>query len=257
MASIVDAFNEALNDDKVVLKVFLYAIPAYIVAKLFLVGKMNLFMFWGTIAAILYLALLTLGINNVRMNRREVLSLNPMMLGMALVKSIVVLLPQLAVFGLIGFMLVSHVTIPVDLPHVPLVFSIVVWSIIFSIIFTSYLSFAKYLRVPQGFNYKIVFESCIDVLIGLVFFVPQLIVANIILIGPVVYLYHFFFHLPYSHAGFVAYSSAVFVINISILANYMAQAAYEQIKGNNEDYDDHYNNPVNLIEEAAERINGR
>ena len=46
----------------------------------------------------------------------------------------------------------------------------------------------------------------------------------------------------------------VFIVNISILANYLAQAAYEHIRGNNEEYDENVN--VNLIDDVSERVNG-
>ncbi len=256
MASIVDAFNEALSEDKFLIKIVLYSIPVYYMIKMFIIGKMAEFVLYASIVAILFLALLTLGVNNVRLNRKEILSLNPVQLIRAFLKSLVVLVPHLIVYGVLGFYIVKHVQVPIDLPHVPLIFSIIVWSIIFSIVFTSYLSFAKYLKVVQGFNYALILESCIDVLVSFLFFIPQLLFANIVLIGPVAYLY-FFFHLPFEHWGFIAYCSMVIVVNVSILANYMAQAAYEQIKGNNEDYDDNYNKPIELIEEAAERLNGK
>lgn len=255
MASIVDAFSEALGEDKSLVKVVLYSVPVYYMIKMFMVGKMAEFALLASIVAILFLALLTLGIHNVRLSRKEILSLNPVQLVRALMKSLVVLVPHLIVYGALGYYIVTHVDVPIDLPHVPLIFSVIVWSIIFSIIFTSYLSFAKYLKVVQGYNYVLILESCIDVLVSFLFFIPQLLFANIVLVGPVAYLYYFF-HLPFDHWGFMAYCSMVSVINISILANYMAQAAYEQIRGNNEDYDDNYNKPINLIDEAAERLNG-
>jgi len=254
MASIVDSFSEALNEDFSYAKIVLFAIPVYYVANLFLVGKTALFSFWGTIVAVLFVGLLTRGINNVRLNKREILSINPIEVGVALLKSFMVLIPQIVVFGSIGKFIVGNVNLPIDLPHVPLIFSIIVWSIIFSIVLTSYLSFAKYLKVAQGYNFKIIFESCIDVLVSFLFFIPQLLIANVVLVGPVWYLFSVF-HIPFTNWGFVAYCSAVFVINISILANYLAQAAYEQIKGNNEDYQD--NVQINVIDDASERLNGK
>ncbi|MBQ8460581.1 hypothetical protein IJ541_10850 [bacterium] len=253
MASIIDAFNESLNENQAYVKIVLFAIPIYFVADLFLVGKMAQFTFWGAILAVLVLGLLTQGIHNVRLNRSEVLTLNPIDWVVALSKAIIVLTPQFLIFGSIGYFLTTKITIPIDLPHVPMIYSVIVWSIVFSIILTSYLSFAKYLKVLQGFNYKVIFESCIDVLVSFLFFLPQLIFANVVLIGPVMYLF-FVFNVPYTHWGFVAYCSAIGVINISILANYLAQSGYEQIKGNNEDYQD--NCQINVIDDAAERLNG-
>lgn len=253
MASIVDAFNEALSEDLAFVKIGVYAIPVYFSAKFFMVGKMGEFGFWGGLTAILLLGLLTQGINNVRMNRREILTLNPLNLLNSLVKTLLALGPQLLIFGTIGYLIVTYVKIPIDLPHVPLIFQIIVWSIIFSIVVTSYMSFAKYLKVVQAFNYKIVAESCIDVLISFLFFIPQLILANGVLIGPVAYLF-FFFHLPYTHWGFILYCSLAVIVNISILANYLAQASYEHIKGSNEEYDEH--SQINLIDQSTERMKG-
>ena len=253
MASVVDAFNEALSEDLAFVKIGVYSIPVYFCAKFFLVGKIGEIAFLGTLTTVLLLGLLTQGINNVRMNRREILTLNPLNLLHSLIKTFLAVTPQLLIFGTIGYLIVTFVKIPIDLPHVPLIFQIIVWSIISSIIMTSYLSFAKYLKVIQAFNYKVVGESCIDVLISFLFFLPQLIIANGILIGPVAYLF-FFFHLPFTHWGFVLYCSFAVIVNISILANYLAQASYEHIKGSNEEYDDHCQ--INLIDESAERMKG-
>ena len=48
----------------------------------------------------------------------------------------------------------------------------------------------------------------------------------------------------------------IFVANISILANYFAQTAYENVKGNNEEYDDNHNK-IDVINDSAERLNGK
>lgn len=253
MASVVDAFNEALSEDLAFVKIGVYAIPVYFSAKFFMVGKMGEFGFLGGLTAILLLGLLTQGINNVRMNRREILTLHPLNLLNSLVRTLLALVPQLLIFGTIGYLIVTYVKIPIDLPHVPIIFQSIVWAIIFSIIITSYISFAKYLNVVQAFNYKIVAESCIDVLISVLFFVPQLVLANAVLIGPVAYLF-FFFHLPFTHWGFILYCSCALVVNVSILANYLAQASYEHIKGSNEEYDEH--SKINLIDQSTERMKG-
>lgn len=255
MANIVDAFNDSLTENMAYAKIAVYAIPVYIIANMFVVGKTEALPFFAPIAGLLFLALLTKGVNNVRMNRAEILSFNFIELGWVLLKSMIVLIPQCLIFGAIGYNLATKVTIPIDLPHVPLIYSILVWSIIFSIVLTSYLSFAKYLKISQGYNYKVIFESCIDVLISFLFFIPQLVLTNVILVGPVAYVFSVFIPDFVNHWGFVAYCSMAFVVNISILANYMAQTAFEQIKGNNEEYDD--NMQINVIDDASIRMNGQ
>ena len=237
MASIVDAFQEAFHEDFAYLKIILYSIPVNFVVDLYMKGKMQQFEFWGFIVGMFMLGLLTAGINNVRMNKKEILTFNPLHYLKALGKTIVVVVPHLFVFYNLGKIIIKCVKIPVDLPWVPITFEVIVWSILFSIIFTSYLSFAKYLKMKEGFNYKVITECCIDVLIAFGFFVPQLALANLVLLIPVAYLF-FFFKLPFTHWGFIAYCCMVLVVNISILSNYLAQCAYEHIKGNNEEYDE-------------------
>lgn len=45
MASIVDAFNEALNEDLSFVKIALYSIPVFFCANLFIKGRMSDFYF--------------------------------------------------------------------------------------------------------------------------------------------------------------------------------------------------------------------
>ena len=251
MASVVDALDEALHEDLSCLKIILYAIPVYFAAKLFLAGKTGMFIFYGGLVGILLFGLLTQGINNVRRNKTSILSINPVELGIAVIKTAIVMIPQILIFGIIGKW-ITGIHIPIELPYTQLVYAIIIWVIIFSIVMTSYLSFAKYLKISQAFNLKVIGESCIDVLISFLFFIPQLIFANIVLIGPVAYLY-FVFHLPYNHWGFIAYCSAAVVVNISIMANYLAQSSYEHIKGSNEEYED--NVQINIISDVPEKLN--
>lgn len=255
MASVIDSFSEALNDRFAILKFIIYSIPVYIVAKQFMLGKMAYVQIWGSILALLLLALITQGINNVRMNRTEILSANPIQLVKALLKSFVVLVPHILIFGFIGNITTNMLEFNVDVPHFNLIVHIIVWLILGSIVLTSYLSFAKYLKISQGYNYKVILESCTDVLISVIFYSPQLLLAGAVLVAPVWYLFKLF-NVTLQHWGFIEYCSIVFVVFVSILTNYLAQCAYEQIKGNNEDYDDNYNK-IDFIDEAAERLNGR
>lgn len=251
MASIKECFSDAINEDLSILKIAVYSVPVNICANLFMSGKMSEFYFFSFISGILLLGLLTQGIHNVRMNKKEILTLNAKDLLISLLKTFVAIFPQILFWGYIANFIITKVSIPIDYPQVPMIFNIVVISIIFSILLTAYLSFAKYLDIKQAFNYKVILESCIDVLISFIFFIPQLFLVNLILVGPVAYLFYFF-KLPFTHWGFILFCSFASIINISIIANYLAQASYEQIKGSNEDYDDHVQ--INVIDDVTERM---
>lgn len=237
MASAIDAFNEALNEDKVWLKVFVYAIPIYLLAKGYLTGKSEILNFYAAMCAVFYFSLLTVGINNVRKNRCEIITFNPFTILKSVILSAIVLIPYSLVCGIIGNFLTTKFVIPVEIDNFQMIYTVIVWAILGSIVLTAYLSFAKYMKVSQGFNYKLISESCIDVLLAFLLFIPQLAIANLIIVGPVFYLY-FFFNLPFDNFCFVAYCSGAFVINLSIVANYFAQIAYEYIKGSDAEYED-------------------
>ncbi len=237
MASMVDAFRDAFSENLAYLKFVIFAIPVYFVVNLFMVGQTDMFELCAPILGILIFGLFTQAIYNVRTNRKEVLTLNPIEFLMGLLKTLVVLLPNGLVFGTIGIYLTRY-NFPIDnVPHFNEIYHYIVWLLCGSIILTSYLAFAKFQSLKQGFNYKIIFESCPDVLLQILFLIPQIAIVNLLLVGPVAYLY-FFFKVPFEHWTFVAYCSAIAVVNISILANYMAQASTEFVKGDDSEYNE-------------------
>lgn len=256
MASIVDSLNEALLDTLAPVKLIGYVIPVYFAILSFMKGDLRMLVIWEIVIGILYLALLTQGIYNVRRSKREILSINPLALVKSFVFALVAIIPNALIWYGAGFLLVTNVQIPINVSWIQVVFTWIVGIIVYSIVMTSYLCFAKTMRILEAFNYKVIFESCIDVLIALFFFKLQLALVQVVLFGPVAYLY-FFFKVPFTHWSFLLYASIVAVVNLSITANYFAQIAYECIPGNNEEYDNNNNAPIDLIEESAQRLNGQ
>ena len=154
MSSIVDAFNDAFNERGAILKIGLYAIPAFFCIRSFVLGQTNALYFWATVTGILFFALLTNAIGSVRLNQREVITLNPFAIMLALLKASVTVIPQALFWVWIAYLIVSKISIPVDIPHIDLIFQIIVWSIAGSIIMTIYLTYAKYGRMLDAFNYR-------------------------------------------------------------------------------------------------------
>ena len=235
MASMIDAYRDAFSEDFAYLKFVLFAIPVYFVFHFYSIGQIAMFNTFAPILGILIFGLFTQAIYNVKANRKEVLTINPIEFIFGLIKTLVVMVPNLLIFGTIGYY-VTRYNFPVQgVPHFNDIFHIIVWLICGSIILTSYLAFAKFQSIKQGFNYKVIFESCADVFLQLLFMIPQLAIVNLLLVGPVAYLY-FFFKVPFEHWTFAAYCSCVFVINISVLGNYFAQISTEHVKGDDSEY---------------------
>ena len=235
MASIFDAVSEAFSERLSILKFIIYAIPVYFCIEFYVQGETNVLSFWGTLTAIMLFALITQGISNVRDNKNEILSLNPLSMLKVFVKSIIAVLPQALVFIFIANNIVTNVKIPLDYPNTDLIFKIIVYSFFSAVILTTYLSFAKYEAISDAYNYKIICKSCLDVFLAFLFFIPQVAFANLLIIGPIAYLFYFIFHIPFTNWGFLFCVAVTVVINVSIIANYFAQMSYEQISNGNDD----------------------
>ncbi|MBQ8460392.1 hypothetical protein IJ541_09875 [bacterium] len=250
MAPIMEALSESMHEDYSFLKFIIYSIPIHYVLALHLSGRHAYALFFDILLAILIAGLLAQGINNVRRNRTYILSIKPAELSKSCAKSTAVLLPVGLICWFIGFS-ICKIPIPVNIPYFSSVVHIIIWTILFSLIITSFLSFAKYLKMKEAFKIKLIIDSCIDVLISILSYIPIITLINIFLIGPILYMLHIF-EISYSNWLFVEYCSIIFVIDISVSAIYLAQTAYEQIKGNNEEYDDIHQ--IDLFNDSIERI---
>ena len=239
MASIIDACNESFNDKLSYLKFFIYGIPVYFCANFYLKGQMDYFYVLSVFTFFLLMGLLAQGIFNIRSNSKEILTFNPLKIIFSIIKLIIVMGPQLLLYYWLGNLITGKIKIPVEIPHINEIFAVIVWLIFCSMALTSFLAFSKNLSIKDGFDIRTIFVSSIDVLLVCLFAIPQFAIVGAIFVGPVAYLF-WFFKLSFTHWGFVAYCSVCAVAGISIIANYMAQVAYEQIKSFRfEDSNDH------------------
>ncbi|MBR1424223.1 hypothetical protein IJ579_01515 [bacterium] len=254
MSSIISHFNESFADNLSVVKMIIYTIPVFICASFFVKGEMNSFYFWLIPLLLFFLGVLTKGINNIRTNNNELLTFNIWEIIYSMALSIVCVVPQIIIFGAIGLLIVNFIKLPVELPHFQLIFEIIIWSILGSIVLTSYLAFAKHMYILQAFNYKLIIDSCMDVLVSLMFFVPQLMLANAIMVAPALAICSQF-GIPYTHWAFIAYYSFLVVVNISLLANYFAETAFENIKEDGKSsYVNNYDKSVDVIDDIVSRL---
>ena len=113
-------------------------------------------------------------------------------------------------------------------PNTLMVFQGIVWALFGSIMLTGYLCYAKTFKIADAYNFKTISESCIDILVAVLFMIPQVLIANAILIIPVSYVIWVFFGLPSPIANF--YWSMVLIFNLAMCGHYLAQMDYEAIK---------------------------
>ncbi|MBR1461230.1 hypothetical protein IJ596_06330, partial [bacterium] len=164
--------------------------------------------------------------------------LNPLRLILAFIKMVIVIVPQ-AIFWLgAAFAITKAITLPEEIPYGNIVFDSIIWAIGGTMVFTAYMSFAKYLEIRDGYNYQIIFLSSFYVFAAVIFYIPQIIIAAAVIIGPFAYVYSLF-HVSYEHWSFIVLCSLAAVASISISANYFAQVAYEYIVLSNDRKDDY------------------
>lgn len=239
MANIVEAINDVFTEEYALAKFFVYAIPVFICINAYVTGQFVLSGFCGFFVALLLLGLLTCGINNLRENKQEILTFNIQHLVTTTIKTAIVIVPQVSIALMVSMFIRELIPVNEEMGQLPMIVNIVIWSIMTSMITTSYLAYAKHVEIKDAFNIKLILESVVDVFVNLVFFLIQLLIADLIFFGMMSYVFTIL-NLPLSHPGFIFYCSLLIIINISISANILAQASYDCIKGRDEDYKDRY-----------------
>ena len=235
MASIKDALEESVSDGGAWIKFVLYSIPVFITYALFSIGNMSWFWIAAPITGLLLLTILSLVINNVRNGKNYSLpSFNPFEFAATFVKLIFAMGPVCALCSWAAFAL-SKIPIPVPIPNIQLVYSIIVWLIFGAIMLTSLMNFSKTQKITDAYDMKVICDSCVEVLVAFLFYIPQILFVNGIFFGVVCYLFGIFWSL--NNNVFIFICAMAIVINITITGNYLAQMDYEtMVRNNNNTY---------------------
>ena len=231
MASIKDAVEEAINDDFAFVKYFLYAIPVFICYILFSQGNMGWFYFLGAFTVLMLISILITCIYNVRNGQNYVLpTFNIITFCITAFKAIFAIGPILGLGLWIGNMLVA-IKIPIPVPNIQLIYAIIVWLILGSIIITSLILYSKTQHLKDAYNFVLISNTCMDILVAIIFFIPQLLLVNGLFIGIIAYLFAVFLSLE--NPIFIFLCSMALAINVAITGNYLAQIDYELVPRDN------------------------
>lgn len=225
MASIKDAMDEAITDKYAFIKYFIYAIPVFICYQLFSIGNMGWFYFLGFFTVLMLVTILIQSIHNVRNGNNYVLpTFNIFSFGLSAFKALFAIVPVTGIGIWLGKILVG-IQIPIPLDNIQLIYSIIVWFILGSIMITSLILYAKTEHIKDAYNLVLISNTCIDILIAILFFIPQLILVNAIIVGVIAYVFAVFWNL--GNPVFIYICCMALVMNIVIMGNYFAQIDYE------------------------------
>lgn len=227
MASIKDALEESLSDNLAFVKYFLFAIPVFICYQLFSRGNMGMFYFLGFFTLLMLVSILIQCINNVRNGKNYVLpTFNIIDFGVTAFKALFAAGPVIGLSLWLGS-LIASIKIPIPLPNIQLIYAIIVWLIIGSIMVTSLILYAKTQHIKDAYNLPLISNTCIDILVAIIFYIPQLILVNALIVGVIAYLFAIFFNLE--NPIFIYLCCMALIMNIAITGNYFAQIDYELV----------------------------
>lgn len=228
MASIKDAVEESFSDNHAFIKYFLFAIPVYITYHLYSTGNTGfIFILFVIFTFLMLLGILVICTMNVRHNRNQILpGLNLLHIFKEAIHSLFAIAPAIVInIGLAAF-ITSKFSLPSQ--GVDTTFKILIWCVFLSVIFTAYLLFIKDKKIKDAYNFKAISDFGADIMVAVIFMIPQILIADAIFAGSITYVFWIFFGIPNPVLTFIW---AMFVIqNIAVIGNYLAQIAMENIE---------------------------
>lgn len=234
MASIKDAFLDVYNDKNSFIKIFVLAIPVYFCTTLYQSGQ-SFAELWRVflLTFLLLFGFVIKCTSNVRNTENYILPrIDILTLLWTGAKGTIALAPAIAVNCLIANYLCEFTSNYITDILAFNIFKYVIWSIFTAIILTCYLGYSKTFKIKDAYNFKAISNSSIDILISVLFMIPQVLLAAAIVLLPVCYLLWLFFGI--SHNISIFYYCMVFVFTLAMSAHYLAQIDYETIKEEND-----------------------
>jgi len=224
MASILDSFKGTFSDKFAFFKMLVFAIPLYIFYDNYLKGVAA----FASISVYIYItAFFLFGFiiktaSSVLNEEDSVMPpLNPFKLAFSALKGILAILPA----TWISVSLANFVNQFINtIPWLDNTLKTVVWLVAASVILTSFLMYVKSERILDAFNIKLLIEKAGDFMLGIIFYLLQLIAINIPTTGLIGYSLYILFGFGPLFYFFIAY---VIIFNLIAAAHYMAQLQYE------------------------------
>lgn len=229
MASVKDAFEDTLSDNLSVLKIILFAIPLYYSYYLFTTYKDNTTLFWW-VAGITFMLLFGFIIKcttNVMQGKDYILpSFNIFSIFWAAFKGLLAIGPTIALNTWLATLITSKVSLSVE--WVDIAFKCIIWGIFISIILTGFVLYTKRQKISDAYNFKIISDSSINILIAVLFMVPILAIFNLFTVGFISYVIWVFLGLESQILMF--FWCVAIVFNLSVIGDYLAQVEYENVR---------------------------
>ena len=230
MASIKDAIEESTNEPQALVQYILFSLPLFGAVYFYTKGQQNTFWFYilAIISFIIMLGTMVRCANNVMNFRDKIMpSMNPFILLFDSIRTIIALLPAAALNGGIAYYLITKIYPMISVTWISQAATYITYAVSGSIVLTVFMLYAKKFSLKDAFDFKAISDSCIDVLIQVIWLTIQLIFIDAVLAGSVTYLCWLFIGIDNIVTYFVWCMTAVF--NIALIGNYLGQLNYEAL----------------------------
>ena len=223
-----DAVEEALQESGALIKYFVFAIPIYITYYLYTSEHdMILVSFFAISSLLMLIAILVNCTINVRDNKTHILpTLNILALLRDSIMCMVAIAPSAIVSIVIANFITSKFTLPVHSADVAL--KTFIYFAFFSIMLTAFLLYAKDKKIKDASNLKAISDYGADIMLAVIFMIPQLAIVNLVFVGIIAYVLVLFLGFPNPVLDYILCIAVV--VNTFIIANYLAQIAMENIE---------------------------
>ena len=230
MPSIKDAFEESAHDNHSFFKYIIFAIPVYYCINLYNNLSTNSQSFWifAILTFLLLFGFMIKCTSNVQKGGVRVLpSFNIFSMLWDGIKGTVALGPLIALCGWVAVFLCGLIENYIPESNVLIAMKFVICGLFASIALTGYMCYSKNFRIADAYNIKIISESSADIFVAVIFMIPQILLADAIIVAPVTYIIWLFWGIPSPIALF--FWSMVAIFTIAMTGHYLAQLSYENI----------------------------
>lgn len=230
MASIKDALEESINERGSLYKYIIFSIPLFYTYKLYLQGIKGNFMFtiMAVISALLVIGIVVRCANNVMNYRDNILpTFNIFKLFWDAIVATLAISPWAALNTYIAVAVTNNFIPMIPVPWIATSAKFILYGVCGSIVLTAFMLYAKSKKVFDAYNLKIISDSCIDILIHIIWLVIQLAIVNGLIIGTITYLFWLFLGLENDVLIFIW--GMTVVLNAAMIGNYLGQMNYEAL----------------------------
>lgn len=230
MASMMDALDETMQEPKAKLKIAIFTLPVFAAVFFFKGGKMDLFYLCLVPAIIVLLGTLTRVCNNV-MQCREVRlpTWNVFTLIFDTIRTLIAMLPAIVINGAIVYYLVTKAFTMIAVEWVQMAANYITYAVLASILVTVFMMYAKRFKMGDTWDIMGISNSCIDVMIQLIWMSIQLLFIDALIFGSITYLFYVFLDKTLSNWMLLYVWSAGGVFSIMLAGNYLGQLNHEAL----------------------------